>query len=163
MSILLTALAGLVLFIVVVAAAWILGMRAKWPPVLDAQRWVNQHLLNPRQMRSAGTPGAYAGIVRHVGRRSGRAYETPVVPMATEDGFVIVLPYGTRPDWVRNVLAADRAEIVEEGETVVVEAPELTTIDAAPYEFPPKEMRTMRAFGNTQCLVVRRSASTPAT
>ncbi|HMQ26897.1 MAG TPA: hypothetical protein PKA98_12980, partial [Acidimicrobiales bacterium] len=38
MSILLTALAGLVLFIVVVAAAWILGMRAKWPPVLDAQR-----------------------------------------------------------------------------------------------------------------------------
>src|SRR5690606_31926784 len=82
-SILLTALAGLVLFIVVVGAAWILGMRAKWTQVLDAQRWANQHLLNPRQMRTAGTPGAYAGIVRHVGRRSGRAYETPVVPMAT--------------------------------------------------------------------------------
>lgn len=96
-----------------------------------------------------------------MGRRSGQAYETPVVPMATDDGFVIVLPYGTRPDWVQNVLAAGRAEIVEEGETVAVEAPALTTVDAAPYEFPPEELRTMRAFGNTQCLVVRRSAPAP--
>jgi len=38
-------------------------------------------------MKTAGTPGAYAGAITHVGRRSGRVYETPVGPFATDDGF----------------------------------------------------------------------------
>ncbi|MGZ4612806.1 MAG: hypothetical protein ACXV1K_06490 [Kineosporiaceae bacterium] len=51
-------------------------------------------------MRTAGSPGAYASVVRHVGRTSGRRYETPVVPVATDGGFVVPLPYGPGTDWL---------------------------------------------------------------
>jgi deazaflavin-dependent oxidoreductase (nitroreductase family) len=136
------------------AAVWFLGMRNKWPPVLDFQRRVNRRLVNPRQMRDAGTPGAYAAVIRHVGRTSGKAYETPVVPLPRGDRYVIVLPYGTRPDWVKNVLAAGTAELVHEGETFTVTAPVVREL--APDDVPAKDQRALRVFGNTECLEVHR-------
>ena len=142
--------------LVALAVVWFVGMRTKWPPVRDFQRRVNRRVFNPRQMRTAGRPGAYAGIIRHVGRRSGRSYETPVVPLPTDDGFVILLPYGDRPDWVRNVLAAGRATIVHEGEEFAVVEPELCeTVDSG-HEFSASELREIRLFGNTRCLRVRK-------
>lgn len=144
----------------VMAAVWFVGMRTKWAPVLDLQRRINRKVVNPRQMRTAGSPGAYAGVIRHVGRRSGRRYETPVVPFPTADGFVVVLPYGTRPDWVQNVLAAGTAELVHEGRVHVVDAPEVRPIE--PAELPESEQRTLSLFGNDQCLELRR-APNPST
>ena len=149
----------LLVVLLLLAVVWFVGMRTKWPPVRDFQRRVNRRVFNPRQMRTAGSPGAYASIVRHVGRRSGREYETPVVPMPTEDGFIILLPYGDRPDWVRNVLAAGGATIVHEGEEVAVVAPELiATVDSG-HEFSASEQREIRLFANTRCLRVRRAPS----
>lgn len=148
-----------VLVLVALALVWFIGMRTKWPPVRDFQRRVNRRVVNPRQMRTAGQPGAYAGIVRHVGRRSGRAYETPVVPLPVEEGFVIILPYGDRPDWVRNVLAAGQATIVLEGEQHAVVDPEVVEAATSGREWSPSEQREMRLFGNDQCLRVRRAAA----
>ncbi len=148
--------------LVTLAVVWFIGMRTKWPPVRDFQRRVNRRVFNPRQMRTAGQPGAYAGIVRHVGRRSGKAYETPVVPLPTDDGFVILLPYGDRPDWVRNVLAAGEATIVHEGEVFAVAEPELLDTAESGHEFTDAEQREIRMFGNHRCLRVRRvPAPTP--
>lgn len=148
--------------LVALAVVWFVGMRTKWPPVRDFQRRVNRRVFNPRQMRTAGTPGAYAGIVRHVGRRSSRAYETPVVPLPTDDGFVILLPYGDRPDWVRNVLAAGGATIVHEGEEFAVVEPELLDTAESGHEFSTSEQREIRLFANTRCLRVRKvPAPTP--
>lgn len=144
------------LVLLVLAVVWFLGMRNKWTPVLDFQRRVN-HTMNTRQMKDAGTPGAYASIIRHTGRTSGKAYETPVVPFPLGDGFVIALPYGTRPDWLKNVLAAGRAELVHEGETVAVDSPVVRTLH--PTDVPAKEQRLMRLFNNTECLEVRRVAA----
>jgi len=139
------------------AVIWMAGMRRKWGPVLDLQRRINHALVNPRQLRSAGTPGAYAGVVHHVGRRSGREYRTPMVPYPTGDGFVVVLPYGTRSDWVRNVLAAGAARIEHEGATYDVVDPRVVPIAEAPVTFPESEQRSHRAFDVSQCLVVRRA------
>ena len=162
---------GLVIGIVVLAVAilggvWFWGMRTKSPRVLDLQRRINRRVVNPRQMRTAGSPGAYAGVVHHVGRRSGTPYATPVVPFPADDGFVIVLPYGTRPDWVRNVLAAGTATIVHEGRTFDVEDPHVAQVADVSFDFPEAERRGMRRFGNTQCLVVHtvtRTTPTPDT
>jgi deazaflavin-dependent oxidoreductase (nitroreductase family) len=55
------------------------------------------------------------GVVRHVGRNSGKHYETPVNVFTRDDGFVIALTYGTHSDWVRNVLAAGGCELVTRG------------------------------------------------
>jgi deazaflavin-dependent oxidoreductase (nitroreductase family) len=133
-----------------------LGMRTKWPPVLGAVRRVNRAVFNPRQMRSAGTPGAYASVIRHSGRRTGKLYETPVGAVATDDGFVISLPYGLHPDWLKNVLASGSATMVHEGHIYRIDQPEVIPMEAAAAHFPPKDQRLHRLFAVDQCLRVRR-------
>jgi deazaflavin-dependent oxidoreductase (nitroreductase family) len=44
-------------------------------------------------------------IVGHVGRRSGRAYRTPVVAFRSGRHVVIPLTYGRDVDWARNLVA----------------------------------------------------------
>ena len=52
-------------------------------------------------MRSAGTEQSTTSIVRHIGRRSGRSYETPVVAVEHDDSLLIALPHGERTDWMK--------------------------------------------------------------
>lgn len=158
LGVVLTVVAVVVLVLIALGAVWFVGMRTKWRPVIDFQRRANRRVVNPRQMRTAGEPGAYAGIVRHVGRRSGRAYETPVVPLPTDGGFVIVLVYGDRTEWVRNVLAAGRATIALEGESYDVVDPEVVPADESGRDWTDAERKEMRRFGNRVCLRVRRDA-----
>jgi deazaflavin-dependent oxidoreductase (nitroreductase family) len=150
----LSVLGVLLLLVVVAGATFLLGMRRKVPFVLDLVRRNNRRMMNPRQMRTAGTPGAYASVVRHVGRRSGRAYETPVVPFPTGDGFVVPLPYGDRADWVRNVLAAGSATLVHEGTTYPVDHPELVPVATMRDAFPRSELRNLRAFAVDRCMTL---------
>ncbi|MDH5244203.1 MAG: nitroreductase family deazaflavin-dependent oxidoreductase, partial [Chloroflexota bacterium] len=72
-----------------IAAVYVLGMRSRSPFVIGPLVRLQRAVINPRQLRSAGKPGAYASIIRHVGRTSGKAYETPVGVVPTEDGFLI--------------------------------------------------------------------------
>lgn len=143
---------GLLALVIVV----VLGLRAGSPLVLDAVRRVNHAVFNRMQMKSAGTPGAYASVIRHRGRTSGRAYETPVVVVATDDGFVIALPYDLRSDWMKNVLAGGRATIVHEGHSYQVDRPEIITMEEGHRYFPAKQQRTHGRFGVENCLRVRR-------
>jgi deazaflavin-dependent oxidoreductase (nitroreductase family) len=150
-----TLVVGLVLLLVALGVVFMIGMRTRSPLVLDAVRRFNRAFTNPRAMKRAGTPGAYASVIRHVGRTTGRPYETPVGAFASDDGFVIALPYGSDADWLKNVLASGFATIVDEGNTYTVHRPELVpTGEAAPY-LPPKEQRTLRRFGVDRCLRVR--------
>jgi deazaflavin-dependent oxidoreductase (nitroreductase family) len=51
------------------------------------------------------------GVITHLGRKSGRAYRTPVNVFRVPDGFLIALTYGPNSQWVQNVLAAGSAEL----------------------------------------------------
>ena len=136
-------------------AVWFVGMRNKDSVVVSAQRRVNKAVLNPNMLKTAGRPGAYASVVRHTGRTSGKPYATPVGAVATDDGFVIPLVYGRRSDWVRNVLAAGSAEVVHEGREYVVADPELVPLDDAATWLSEGELRPLRAFGVRECLHIR--------
>lgn len=140
-----------------VALAWLLGMRNKGSAVVAAQRKVNRAVFNPRQMETAGTPGAYAAVIRHTGRSSGRSYETPVGAEPTDDGFSIALMYGSKSDWLQNVLAAGSATIVHDGRTYPVDHPELVPFSDATGDFPAEGLRALRLFGVKQVLRVRRA------
>lgn len=94
-----TVVVGLALVLVAIGVVFFVGMRTRSPLVRNVVRRFNRAFGNPHQMKTAGTPGAYASVIRHVGRKTGRSYETPMVPFATEDGFVIALPYGSGTDW----------------------------------------------------------------
>ena len=63
----------------------------------------------------AGRRLSPVAFVIHQGRRSGRRYRTPVMPLPLRDGFLVSLPYGPERDWVRNVLAAGGCAIVRDG------------------------------------------------
>jgi deazaflavin-dependent oxidoreductase (nitroreductase family) len=62
-------------------------------------------------------------IVIHVGRRSGRTYETPVNVFRRDGRYVFALTYGEESDWVRNVLAAGGCRIRTRGRTIELRDP----------------------------------------
>jgi deazaflavin-dependent oxidoreductase (nitroreductase family) len=70
-----------------------------------------KHSLNHLTRRVAHSRHGPFTIVRHVGRRSGRVYETPIIVAPMPGGFAVELTYGTDVDWYRNVRAAGRCEL----------------------------------------------------
>jgi len=107
-------------------------------------------------MRSAGTEKSNTSIVRHVGRRSGRTYETPVVAVEHDDGFLIAVPYGERTDWMKNVLASGQATVVIHGRTYGADQPLVIPMAEATMFFGPKEQKLHRRFAVETCLRVHR-------
>jgi deazaflavin-dependent oxidoreductase (nitroreductase family) len=113
----------------------------------------------PLALRSAGKHGSNTSVVRHRGRRSGRTYETPVVAVAHDDGFLIALPYGDRTDWMKNILAAGSAAVITDGTTYEVDRPAVIPMRDATRSFRPKEQRLHRRFHVESALrVYRRDA-----
>ncbi len=133
----------------------VIGIRTKARPLLTAIRRINRAFWNPRAMRTAGGPGASASIVRHVGRTSGRTYETPVVAVPSDDGFVIALPYGDQADWYRNVMARGSATIVHEGTEHEVGGPEVIAMQDAVPPFTERQARNHLRGGVDRCLRLR--------
>jgi hypothetical protein len=62
--------------------------------------------LNPLTLRAARAGRGPFSLVRTVGRRSGRTFETPLILAESRDGFVAELTYGDRVNWYRNVVAS---------------------------------------------------------
>jgi deazaflavin-dependent oxidoreductase (nitroreductase family) len=106
--------------------------------------WFIKRTLNRVTARVARTPGGPFSLVRHVGRRSGRTFETPIIVARVPEGFVCELTYGDRVDWYRNIVAAGGCELVVDGAVHRVVAIE-------PY--PTEAGR--RAFGAAAELVLR--------
>jgi deazaflavin-dependent oxidoreductase (nitroreductase family) len=128
---------------------FIVGMRTKAPVVIDGVRRFNRAVTNPLVLRSAGSPGASASVIRHVGRRSGLTYQTPVGPSIVGEAIVIALPYGRRADWVRNVVASGAAMLIHEGRIVSLRDPELVSTGQVMAELPSSEQRTLRVSKST--------------
>jgi deazaflavin-dependent oxidoreductase (nitroreductase family) len=152
----LSVLAVLFLGLSAIAIVYVLGIRSKSSTVRNAARRFHRAVGNALQMRSAGTPGAHASVLRHQGRTTGRTYETPVWAAPTEDGFVIGIVYGARTDWLKNVLASGAAAIANEGETYPVDQPEIVPMESARAYFPATTQRLQRPVRVDQCLRVRR-------
>jgi hypothetical protein len=151
-------LVGLVVVAIgAIGVVFLVGMRSKSPLVQDRVRRFNRGFTNPRVLRSAGTPGASASIVHHTGRRTGRSHATPVGPFAVGESFVIALPYGPGADWVRNVLASGSATLVHEGETILIDRPEVVPVALVLDDLPASQQRMLRVFGVEDCLRVQRA------
>jgi deazaflavin-dependent oxidoreductase (nitroreductase family) len=89
------------------------------------KRWVaafNLAVTNRITSRfAARLPGF--GILTHVGRKSGKVYQTPVNVFRAPEGFLIALTYGRESEWVRNVIAAGGCELENRGVRYQLSAP----------------------------------------
>ncbi|HMG26864.1 MAG TPA: nitroreductase family deazaflavin-dependent oxidoreductase [Acidimicrobiia bacterium] len=66
-------------------------------------------------------------VVTHVGRRSGRAYQTPVNMFRDGERYVFALTYGADSQWVKNVMAAGSCEVRTHGRAVRLCEPRIFT------------------------------------
>jgi deazaflavin-dependent oxidoreductase (nitroreductase family) len=143
--------------LVAAAAGFLLGMRLKIPFVVNAVRRMNRSVMNPVQMKSAGQPGAFAAVIHHVGRNSGKPYETPIGITPYEDGYLVALPYGSGTDWLKNLEATGSATIVYEGDTIQVDQPRVVPLDTVQTSFSTSDQLAHQAFGVTDCLLLHRA------
>jgi deazaflavin-dependent oxidoreductase (nitroreductase family) len=88
-------------------------------------RWwghINKRVFNPMELRRGVRP-----VLAHVGRTSGETYRTPLDAHRVEGGYVFILVYGSRSDWVRNVLASGSARLTVDGADLELVAPRLVS------------------------------------
>lgn len=83
-------------------------------------------------------------IVHHRGRKSGKAYRSPVVAFPTGRGFVVPMTYGRDVDWGRNLVAAKGGEIEQLGRRVRVRNPRIVGIEEAYAQLPPGVRQALR-------------------
>ena len=76
------------------------------------------------------------GLLRHVGRRSGKAYEIPIVALPFRGGFMIPLPFGESTQWLKNIEAADQAGLRHAGHDYVIDRPEVVDLATAKPHLP---------------------------
>ncbi|MFC8799755.1 nitroreductase family deazaflavin-dependent oxidoreductase [Promicromonospora sp. NPDC057138] len=136
--------------------ALVMAMRTKNRRGLAIIRRFSRRFGRPIELRTAGEPGASAAVVRHVGRKSGASYATPIGVYPMDDDFLVYLPYGPGVDWLRNIRAAGSAELRVEGRTHRVAPQVVEPADALPY-LSARDRRVARVFGVTDFLVLRRT------
>lgn len=117
--------------------------------VAQLNKRVTNHLTRPFAARLPGF-----AIVRHVGRRSGRTYETPVNLFRRGDQYVVALTYGEDSEWVKNVLAAGGCEIRTRGDTVRLTSPRIFS-DARRQSVPAPVRLPLRLLGVTEFMSLR--------
>jgi deazaflavin-dependent oxidoreductase (nitroreductase family) len=115
-------------------------------------RRFNKHILNPFAMWVAAHRRTYYGVLQHVGRRSRKAYSTPVVAKLTTEGVIIPLPYGPDTDWCRNVLAAGGCTLTLNGAEYALTSPRLLAPDVAEPLVPAVNAQIWRRVGIKQYL-----------
>ena len=86
-------------------------------------RWlahINKRVFNPMEVRRGARP-----VLIHTGRSSGKTYRTPLDTHRLPDGYLFIPLYGPRTDWVRNVLAAQSAQLSIDGQEIELRSPRL--------------------------------------
>lgn len=81
----------------------------------------NRVVTNPIQGQYAWLLPPWA-VICHRGRRSGRAYRTPVIAFRRGRRLAVVVLYGVESDWVRNVLAGG-GQVVRAGRSYALLEP----------------------------------------
>ncbi|MGV0738173.1 nitroreductase family deazaflavin-dependent oxidoreductase [Mycobacterium syngnathidarum] len=83
-------------------------------PVMRVIARFNKYVTNPLQrLWAPWLP--YMAVIEHTGRKSGKPYRTPVMAFVDSKSLRVVLNYGEQSDWVRNIRAAGRADVLHRG------------------------------------------------
>ena len=98
------------------------------------------------------------GIFTHIGRKSGKVYQTPVNVFQTPNGFVIALTYSSDSEWVKNVLAAGGCELKTRAEKYRLSAPKVVR-DPTRRRFPIPVRLVLTLVGADEYMELSNSAT----
>jgi deazaflavin-dependent oxidoreductase (nitroreductase family) len=110
-------------------------------------RSFNKHIINPLLRTFASASRGPFAVIHHVGRRSGKLYETTIMIWPMGDHFVIALTYGPDVDWYRNLVAAGHGTLLWHGKRYAIEKPEPIDVTTALPAFPPTFRPMLRLLG----------------
>lgn len=96
------------------------GVPMIYPPTIER---LQIKYMNPMVKRIARFMPGVAKI-QHRGRKSGKSYETVVTPFRKGNTLAITLGHG-KTDWVKNVLAANEADVIFGSRTVHIVNPRI--------------------------------------
>jgi deazaflavin-dependent oxidoreductase (nitroreductase family) len=115
--------------------------------MLNRIRYFNKRVTNRITRKIAGARYSPICLIRHIGRRSGKLYETPMMAVRTVDGFVFALTYGPGVDWYRNVVAAGHATLRWQGQEYAIENPQTIDAETGQHAFPFPPSLILRLLG----------------
>lgn len=95
-------------------------------PRMRAIRPFTTGVVNPLTRRFVHFLPFFA-IIGYRGRTSGKRYRTPMNVFRHGDDYIFALTYGSDVDWVRNVLAAGRADLQIGRRHIALTEPKLIT------------------------------------
>jgi hypothetical protein len=117
--------------------------------------WVLKNTLNRVTIPLARSGHGPFSLIRHVGRKSDRTYETPVILGKVPDGFIAELTYGEKVDWVRNIRSADECVVVHRGKQYRVEHIEPCSAETGLSGYGTPFRQVLKATGRGQFLLLR--------
>jgi deazaflavin-dependent oxidoreductase (nitroreductase family) len=103
----------------------------------------NRNLTNRVTSRFAGKIPPFV-LLEHRGRKSGTVYQTPLLLFHRGSSLLVVLTYGERTDWLRNLQAAGGGVVIERHRRIGVSDPVVESGPAALGQLP----RPVRLFMN---------------
>ncbi len=121
----------------------------------DRFLWTLEHTLNRVTSRVARSRVGPFALVRHVGRRSGRRYETPLILARVPEGFVAELTYGPDVDWYKNITAAGRCTVLHHGREYDVEGISDLRSEQGMAAFPAPARAILRTLGRHEFRLLR--------
>jgi deazaflavin-dependent oxidoreductase (nitroreductase family) len=137
-------------FVEIVLMMW--GLRGGNSRVIGLVTLYHKYVTNPVMVRFFSGRSAHAALLHHVGRRSGKAYVTPLTAHRSEDTIIIPLPYGTGVDWLRNLQAAGQGVVELEGRSVTVDEPDVVPVDRVIALLPPSVARLVQLHDTKHAL-----------
>jgi len=127
-------------------------------------RWLNwvlrrftKYVANPMTLRQVARGDYKFAVLHTVGRKSGRAYATPLEAEPIAGGFAIPLVYGDDTDWCRNLLAAGKGTLDVRGESVPIFNPMVVEVSTVEGQMRVATARHWKRFGFQRCLRVDRA------
>ena len=103
---------------------------------------LNKRTFNKMELKRGVRP-----VLTHVGRSSGKTYKTPLDAHPVDDGYIFIINYGARSDWVQNIMAAGTASLTVGGEVIQLDSPRVVAKEEAQPRLPAT-VKTLPGFVN---------------
>ena len=123
--------------------------------------WLLNNTLNRVTSRIARSGHGPFSLIRHIGRKTGRIYETPVILAKAPEGFIAELTYGKDVNWYRNVIAAGGCAVVHHRVEYRITHIEPCSAERGRSAYPAPFNLILKAAGRNEFRLLRTDRSQP--